>query len=256
MATRIGVDVGGTFTDLVWYDEATGSVVVSKEPTSPAAPEVGVLAAIDAAIPPAGLAAARYFLHGTTVGLNALLQRTGAVVGLLATDGFRDVLEVRRGDRDDPYDLFWSPPPPLVPRALRLPVRERMLADGAIWIPIVGSDVEDAARRFTEEGVNAVAIAFLHAYANPAHELEAERILRAGGFTGAISLSHRVSGEYREYERTTTTVVDAFVRRRMGPYLERLASTLATRGFLGDPLITRSGGGSMTFAQADRKSVV
>ena len=250
MATRIGVDVWGAFTDLVWYDEETGDVLVGKEPTAPAAPDDGVLAAVDATVPTGRLPAARYFLHGTTVGLNALLERRGATVGLLATAGFRDVLEVRRGDRDDPYDLFWKPAPPLVPRRLRLPVEERVLADGTVHRPIEPRGVQEAARAFAEAGVDAVAVAFLHAYANPVHELEAERLLREADYDGEISLSHRVSGEYREYERTSTTVIDAFVRRRMGPYLARLGTTLRGRGFAGDALITRSGGGAMTFAQA------
>src|SRR5262249_40915508 len=188
--------------------------------------------------------------HGTTVGLNALLERRGAVVGLLCTQGFRDVLEVRRGDRDDPYDLLWKPPPPLVPRRLRLPVRGRMMADGSVRTPLSPDDVTAAAETFLAEGVVAVAIVFINAYANSAHELEAESLLREAGFTGDISVSHRVSGEYREYERTCTTVVDAFVRHRMGPYLERLENGLADLGFTGDSLVTRSGGGSLPLGEA------
>ena len=250
MAMRIGVDVGGTFTDLVMIDEETGAITVGKEPTSSSAPDEAVAAVVATTVADAQIRAARYFLHGTTVGLNALLERKGACIALLATAGFRDVLEVRRGDRDDPYDLFWSPPEPLVPRRLRRPVRERMLADGTVHVPLDPTTVRDAAALFAGEGVDAVAVAFLHAYANPAHELEAERILRAAGFAGGISLSHRVSGEYREYERTTTTLVDAFVGHRMGSYLQRLEARVGGLGFAGDALITRSGGGAMTFAQA------
>src|SRR4051794_33445206 len=133
---RIGVDVGGTFTDLIAHEPGTGAVVVGKLLTSDA-PDEGVLRAIGAALSPEALAGAETFVHGTTVGLNALLERRGATVGLLVTRGFRDVLEVRRGDRDDPYDLFWSPPPPLVPRSRRRPVTERVRADGAIHVPLV-----------------------------------------------------------------------------------------------------------------------
>ena len=253
MATRIGVDVGGTFTDLVMIDETTGAITVGKEPTSPGAPDEGVAVVVQDAVAAAQIRAARYFLHGTTVGLNALLERTGARVGLLTTAGFRDVLEVRRGDRDDPYDLFWSPPPPLVPRRLRFPIDERMLADGSVRLALDPGTVRAAAARCIAEGVDAVAIAFLHAYANPAHELEAARVLRSEGFDGGISLSHRISGEYREYERTTTTLVDAFVGHRMGSYLERLQTRIEGIGFSGDALITRSGGGAMTFAQAGER---
>ncbi|MDX6424539.1 MAG: N-methylhydantoinase, partial [Gaiellaceae bacterium] len=209
MATRLGVDVGGTFTDLIFYDDETGEIRVGKEPTTPAAPEEGVLAAIAAAVPDDRLQVAQYFLHGTTVGLNSLLTRTGAVVGLLATRGFRDILELARGDRAEPYNLFWRQPPPLVPRRLRLAVTERMRANGEVFTPFEEDDVRAAVEVFKGEGVNSVAVAFMNGYANPAHELAAAEALRTFGFEGEISLSHEVSGEYREYERTTTTVIDA-----------------------------------------------
>src|SRR5918912_11520 len=144
MATRIGVDVGGTFTDLIFYDDVSGAVVVAKQPTTPAAPEDGVIAAVEAAVAADDVRRAAFFLHGTTVGLNSLLQRRGAVVGLLATRGFRDVLEIRRGDREDPYDLFPPPARPLVPRRLRLPVAERIRADGAVHEPLDEDDVRRA----------------------------------------------------------------------------------------------------------------
>jgi N-methylhydantoinase A len=250
MPTRLGVDIGGTFTDLIFYDDQTGGVRVAKEPTTPAAPEEGVAAAIAAAVPGALVRSAAFFLHGTTVGLNALLERKGAVVGLLATRGFRDVLEIRRGDRDDPYDLLWKQPPPLVPRRLRLPVTERIRADASVHTRIDLEDVRRALDVFREEGVECVAIAFINAYANPAHELEAADALRRFGFVGEVSLSHRVSGEYREYERTATTAVDAYVRPRMATYLTNVEDTLGAAGFGGLSLVTRSGGGAMSFAEA------
>ena len=250
MSTRLGVDVGGTFTDLIFYDEATGETRVAKTPTTPASPELGVLAAVTAGVPADRLAAAEYFLHGTTVGLNALLERRGAIVGLLATRGFRDVLEIRRGDRVAMYDLFWRQPEPLVPRELRLPVTGRLYATGELHTPIDLDDVRAAAATFAEAGVTAVAIAFLHAYANGEHELAAAAALREAGFEGAISLSHEVSGEYREYERTTTTVIDAFVQARMSRYLARLDDALHEQGFAGTSLVTRSGGGALTFGEA------
>src|SRR4051794_23634902 len=207
---RIGVDVGGTFTDLIAHEPTTGAVIVGKQLTSPARPDEGVLKAIAASLDADALSGAQTFVHGTTVGLNALLERRGATVGLLVTRGFRDVLELRRGDREDPYDLFWRAPAPLVPRHLRLPVGGGIRADGTEHAPLVPEDVAAAAEVFAAEGVDAVAIAFMNAYANPEHELEAARQLRAAGYTGELALSHRVSGEYREYERTCTTVVDAF----------------------------------------------
>jgi N-methylhydantoinase A len=250
MTTRLGVDVGGTFTDLIYYDEDTGQTRVAKAPTTPSAPERGILAAIAAGVAEGGLADAKYFLHGTTVGLNALLERRGAVVGLLATEGFRDVLEIARGDRAEMYSLFWKRPDPLVPRRLRVPITERLLSNGSVHTPIDLDQVREAAKLFREEGCTAVAIAFLHAYANGEHELAAAQALRDAGFEGEISLSHHVSGEYREYERTTTVVVDAFVRGRMANYLERLETALGEQGFAGSSLVTRSGGGAMTFDEA------
>jgi N-methylhydantoinase A len=198
MATRIGVDVGGTFTDLIFYDDVSGDVLVAKEPTTLAAPEEGVVAAVGAAVPSEQVERAEFFLHGTTVGLNSLLQRRGAVVGLLATRGFRDVLEIRRGDREDPYDLFPPPARPLVPRRRRLPVSGRIRADGSEHEPLDEADVRTAVATLAAEDVDSIAVAFINAYANPEHELAAERALRAAGFAGDVSLSHRVSGEYRE----------------------------------------------------------
>ena len=250
MATRIGVDIGGTFTDLIFHDELTREVRAAKVPTFPERPDKGVIRAIEQNLPTDAIRRARFFLHGTTVGLNALLQRKGAMVGLLATEGFRDTLEIRRGSRDDMYNLFWRQPPPLVPRRLRLPVRGRILASGSVYRPLERTDIEVAAGVFNAEGVSAVAIAFMNSYANPAHELEAETILRSTGFEGGISLSHRVSGEYREFERTSTAVIDAYVREHTVSYLNHLETYLAALGFAGVPLITRSGGGSMRFAEA------
>ena len=167
MATRIGVDVGGTFTDLIFYDDESGEVRVGKVPTTPAEPDRGVLEAISAALTTELVDASKYFLHGTTVGLNSLLTRTGAIVGLLATEGFRDILEVRRGDRPDPYDLFPKLPEPLVPRRLRFGIPERMRADGTVHRPIEIDAIRAAVDAFKAEAVESVAVAFLHSYANP-----------------------------------------------------------------------------------------
>ncbi len=253
MATRIGVDIGGTFTDLVYYDDETGETVEGKVPTVPHAPEEGVVAAVSGHVPRAVIEKAEFFLHGTTVGLNALLERRGAKVGLITTAGFRDVLEIRRGDRAEMYNLFWRQPEPLVPRHRRLEVDERIRHDGSVFKPLDESSVAPALAALMAEGVDTIAVCLINAYANPAHELAVERLIRAGGFEGGISLSHRISGEYREYERTSTTVIDAFVRARMSNYLKRLDGRLRELGFTGTSLITRSGSGSMTFAEAEER---
>ena len=253
MATRIGVDIGGTFTDLIFYDDSTGESRVGKVPTTPTNPTEGVVEAINQTISPQEVVTAKMFLHGTTVGINSLLQRRGATVGLLATAGFRDILEIRRGDRDEMYNLFWSLPPPLVPRRLRLPIRERIRADGEIHIRQNTDDIREAIKIIESEGVNSIAISYINSYSNPQHEIEAEQVLRASGFSGDISLSHQISGEYREYERTSTTVIDAYVRPAMIRYFRHLAEALGEMKFSGQLLITRSGGGSMPFVEAEKR---
>ncbi|MCW2952930.1 MAG: hyuA [Conexibacter sp.] len=253
MATRFGVDVGGTFTDLIFYDDENGEVFVGKGATNAAAPDEGIAQIVSDTVPDEALRAAQFFLHGTTVGINALLERKGAVVGLLTTDGFRDVLEIRRGDREEFMDSLWTAAAPLVPRRLRLPVRERVAADGSIHTPFEREDVARALEAFRANGVESIAVMFLNAYANPEHELAAEAALRELGYDGEISLSHRISGEFREYERSSTTVVDAYVRPRVSGYLRRLEGTLNERGFRGDCLVTRSGGGAMRFSEAGER---
>ncbi|MCF1464826.1 hydantoinase/oxoprolinase family protein [Agrobacterium vitis] len=251
MATRIGVDIGGTFTDLVYFDEENGRTVEGKVPTVPSAPEEGVAHAIRAHVPQDIIDSAAYFLHGTTVGLNALLERRGAKVGLITTQGFRDVLEIRRGDRAEMYNLFWKQTVPLVPRRLRLEVDGRVRGDGAVLSPVTRESVLAAYELLAAEKVDSIAVCLISAFANPQHELEIEAIIRDAGYEGGISLSHKISGEYREYERTSTTVIDAFVRGRMSNYLRRLENTLRNLGFKGQCLITRSGSGSMTFSEAE-----
>ena len=250
MSTRIGVDVGGTFTDLIAYDAATGEVTITKNASTSDAPEQAVIESVAGGVPDEVIAAAEYFLHGTTVGLNALLTRSGARLGLLATAGFRDVLEIRRGSREEMLNLWWRPPEPLVPRERRIPIAERTRADATIQAEPPDEEVAAAAEAFAREGVDTVAIAFINAYCNPANELAAAEALRKHGFEGEISLSHQVSREYREFERTSTTVIDAYVRGIAGGYLERLGTGLREAGCEADLLLMRSGGGAMSFDEA------
>jgi N-methylhydantoinase A len=249
MSTRIGVDVGGTFTDLIAYDDETGRVMLAKSASTADAREAAVIGCVSDGVPDE-LIRSSYFLHGTTVGLNALLTRSGARVGLLATSGFRDVLEIRRGSREQMLNLWWRPPAPLVPRELRIPIRERTRADGSVVEPLRDEDVAAAVEVFAREGVEAVAVAFINSYRNPENELAAAEALAAHGFEGEMSLSHRVSREYREFERTSTTVIDAYVRGVTSGYLERLGAGLHELGCPADLLVMRSGGGAMSFDEA------
>ena len=251
MSSRIGVDIGGTFTDFIVYDESDNKVIIDKIPTTPQSPEKAVVEVIKRNLTKEELGKVDFFLHGTTVGLNALLERKGSKVGLLCTKGFRDILEIRRGDRDEMYNLFWQPSPPLVPRYIRLEIDERLFADGTVHKKIDVDQVKSVCKKLLDEGVDSVAIAFINSYTNKDHEVLARKILTDLGFKGQISLSSIVSGEYREYERTTTTVIDAFVKGRMSNYLNTLKNNLNELGYNGAFLVTRSGSGSMTFDEAE-----
>ena len=235
------------------YDATSGAVTVAKGPTTPGRPEVGVKSVIASAVPDELLRRSSLFLHGSTVALNALLERRGAIVGLLTTQGFRDVLEIRRGERDSVNDVRWRPPEPLVRRELRIGIRERVLADGRVETSPSRADIAAALATFQAADVTSIALTFLNAYVNPHNELEAEQHIRDLGFEGEIALSHRISREYREYERTSTTVIDAYVRPLMATYLGRLEGDLGDLGFSGDCLITTSGGGAISFEEAEAR---
>ena len=253
MASRIGVDIGGTFTDFILYNEKDNSITIDKIPTTPEEPQKAVIEVVKRNLSSETIKDIEFFLHGTTVGLNALLERKGSKVGMLCTKGFRDVIEIRRGDRDEMYNLFWQPSEPLVPRYLRLELNERMFANGNIHTALNEEEVEKACKFFIEEEVSSIAVCLINAYANNEHEKKIEKLLRNFGFKGYVSLSSVVSGEYREYERTTTTVIDSFVKARMSNYLNNLRDELKNIGFEGNFLVTRSGSGSMTFDEAEER---
>jgi N-methylhydantoinase A len=253
LASRIGVDIGGTFTDFILYSEKDNSITIDKIPTTPNEPQKAVIEVVKRNLDKVDIKEIEFFLHGTTVGLNALLERKGSKVGMLCTKGFRDVIEIRRGDRDEMYNLFWQPDEPLVPRYLRLELNERMFANGDIHTDLDEEEVQKACDLFIKEGVTSIAVCLINAYANNKHEKNIEKLLRKFGFKGYISLSSVVSGEYREYERTTTTVIDSFVKARMSNYLNSLRGELKNLGFNGNFLVTRSGSGSMTFDEAEER---
>lgn len=251
--TRVAVDVGGTFTDVVSLDPAAGTLKVDKVETVPGDPASGVLHALaKIGAPPESVA---YFVHGTTLALNALLTRTGAKVAIVTTEGFRDVFILGRTDREPMYDLTHRKPAPLVPRSLAFEVGERMLWNGTALRPVDAASVRAAAARIRDAGVAAVAVSLLHSYANPAHELEVGAILTAELPGVEVTLSHQLLREYREYERTSTAVLDAYVKPVVRAYLARLEDELAGQGFDGHFLLTRSGGGTMTVDAAKDRPV-
>ena len=254
MNNRIGVDIGGTFTDFVMYDEKSANIIISKIPTTPKNPELGTIEVVSSSANKKQIEDVKYFLHGTTVGLNAILSREGIKVGLITTKGFRDVLELRRGDRDEMYNLFWTPKNILVPRYLRIGVEERVKANGEILTKLKTEDIREAIKFFKQEKVSSIAVCLLHSYANPKHENEILEIIKKENLDFQISLSHKISGEFREYERTTTTIIDAFVKGRMSNYLGNLEEGLKKLNCKGELLLTRSGSGSMTFAEARERA--
>jgi N-methylhydantoinase A len=253
VALRIGVDIGGTFTDLVVLDEATGAVRSTKALSTPQELLDGVLRCVDQA--GARLDDCRLVLHGTTIGINALIEGKGARTGLITTEGFRDVLEIGRGNFLRMYDVLYRRPTPLVPRGRCLEVPERLGARGEVLVPLDEAAVRAAARRLAADGVRAVALTFLFSYRNPAHEQRAAAIVAEELPEAAISVSHRLTQEWREYERTSTTVVNAYLLPIVGRYLGTFGQRLGERGFTGQLLITQSNGGAFSLEAARTKPV-
>lgn len=239
-ALRLGCDVGGTFTDFVLLDIENGRYSVHKRLTTPQDPAEAIAAGFEAL---GGGAAVEYVIHGTTLVINALLERKGALTGVLATRGFADVIELRREVRYDIYDIQATYPAPLVPRPLRREVTERVLPDGTVLTPLDEDEVAEELDALVEAGVRSVAVAFLHAYANPAHEQAVAAIARQRHPGLAVSLSSEVLREIREYERTSTTVVNAYVQPLMAPYIDGLEQRLHASGLTGQVLLMLSGGG-------------
>src|SRR5690606_22441848 len=250
---RIAVDVGGTFTDVILLDEEKGEIRLEKTETTPQDPAQGVLAGFDKV--GADLKAIRYFIHGTTLGLNALLTRSGARVAIVTTEGFRDVFILGRTSRDVMYDFKYRKPEPLVPRYLCFEVPERMNFEGKVLKPFDYEAARKVAERIKQEAVESVAVCFLHSYVNPAHEIAMGEVLQQVCPGVSVTLSHELSREYREYERTSTTVIDAYIKPLVKRYLEKLDGQLRSAGFEGRFLMTRSGGGAYTLAAAARDPV-
>ena len=246
MRARLGVDIGGTFTDLVVIDEATGTARVGKVLTTTKDPAHGVEEGIHALLDEAGVRsdAVRAVVHGTTLATNALIERKGAKTALLTTEGFRDALEIRREGRYDMYDLFIDPPPPLVPRHLRREVPERLLADGSILKTLDEAAARRALAELAREGVEALAICLLHAYVNPTHERRLSEIAREVSPGLSVSCSSEVVPEIREYERASTTCANVYVAPLMARYLEDLERRLAALGIDGQLYIMQSSGGT------------
>ena len=248
----IGVDIGGTFTDVVLIEQGTRTVVSSKVLTTPSKPEQAVLDAIDAVLSRSthGYDAVRTYVHGTTLATNAIIERKGACTGLLTTQGFRDSLETASELRYELYDPFIEFPEPLIPRYLRLGVAERTQFDGVILSPTDTDAVAAAIDEMLAAGVESVAVCFLHAYANPANELAAAKAIAAAHPDLSVSLSSRVLPEIGEYARTSTTAANAYVRPLVARYLTDLVQMLLERGSKGAFFVMSSSGGTLSLELA------
>ena len=256
---RIGIDVGGTFTDIVAVSD-TGTVTFAKAASTPNDPSIGVMNAVERLADELGinsetlLSKTESIVHGTTVATNALLERKGAKTGLLTTLGHRDVLEMREGLKDDRYNMRLPAPAPLVPRFLRLGVRERIKPDGRIHTELDNTSLDEAINKLREEKVTSVAVCYLHAYKEPKHEQETKKILEAKLPGVSVSISSEVFPEIKEYERVSTTIVNAYVRPIVENYLNRLEERLKNAGYKGSVLIILSHGGVAPIEEAIRLS--
>jgi N-methylhydantoinase A len=253
MSYRVAVDVGGTFIDFALLDEQTGELVIEKQPATPATLVEEFLAGI--ARLPVRLEDVERLFHGTTVGINAVLQERGATVGLITTAGFRDVLELGRGSRPEIYNVLYLPPRPLVARYLRREVPERMKADGSVIQPLDLEALDREIDYLVEQGVEAVAISFLHAYANPAHERQAVARVHERHPSLSVTTSHDVATEWREFERTSTTVLNAYIQPLMGRYLGELGGRLAESGYRRPFALMQSNGGVISAERAVQRPI-
>jgi N-methylhydantoinase A len=240
----VAVDIGGTFTDLIGFDDQRQVFAQAKTLSTPAELTAGVINCIRES----GLDASKIdeLIHGSTIAINTLIERNGARTGLVVTRGTRDVYIIGRGNRPESYNLFFHRHRPLVSRRLTLEVIERVLAGGKVETPLNKRSVSDACKMLKDEGVEAVAICFLHAYANPDHEQVAGAMIRKALPGAYVSLSHEILREYREFERLSTTVVNAYLGPKVGGYVKSLKTSLGRIGFTGDLSIMRSNGGVMT----------
>jgi len=246
---RVSADIGGTFTDLVFQDASTGRCTAFKVLSTPENPALAVIDGLDKALPEGSEAA--FFIHGTTVGLNAVLTRSGARVALLTTQNYRDVYTIQGNDRGEIFSIHWRKPRPLAEIPDTFTVAERINASGAVETPIDTDELDILVTAVRERGYEAIAICLLFAFKNPVHELAAEAYLRRHLPDISITLSHRVSPEWREYARTSTTVMDAYAAPVVRRYLDTLVAQLSGRLTEGSEIhVMKSNGGAMTAAAA------
>jgi N-methylhydantoinase A len=255
MSAMIGIDIGGTFTDLTAYDPASGKLTFGKTTTT-ALPDEGAVSGLKRLIADGvNIREAAVLKHGTTVVINSILERRGAKTALITTEGFRDTLEIGRGSRPESFNLFYRRLAPLVPRDLRFEIRERMSARGEVLKPLDRATLPRIVKQLVDAGIEAVAICFLHAYRNPDHELEVAAYI-AEHMKCFVTCSHELSREFREFERTSTAVINAFVGPRTSTYVARFRDGINGAGFDGRLLLMGSNGGVLTDSEAIKRPVL
>ena len=247
----VGVDIGGTFTDLVGYQD--GKIISAKTSTTVDDPTSG--AALSLEIAGCDAMSLSEFMHGSTTAINTVLERSGATTALITTEGFRDVYAIGRGNRPEGFNLEFRRPRPLIPRDLCIEAHERMNAAGEVLTPLDGAEIERISDGLVARGVESVAVCFLHSYANPEHERRVGEIIRARHPGLFVTCSHEILREFREYERTSTTALNAYIGPRVGGYLGRLETHLDGAGFKGGVQIMRSNGGTMSLSRARSQPV-
>src|SRR3954468_21349770 len=257
MSVRLGVDIGGTFTDATLVDEESGEVRIAKVSTTPSDPSNGFMEAVERILREAGRAGGdvRYVVHGTTVATNAIIEGNVARSGFVTPEGFRDLLEIGRQVRPELYDVQFEKPRPLVPRERCVEVRERLGPKGEVVTPLDEESVREAARRLREEGVESIAVCLLHSYVNPEHERRVGELVREVFPEALVSLSAEVAPEFREYLRASTTVINAVIRPVVARYVERLEERVRAAGLQAELLVMQSSGGVYTGAAAARRPV-
>ena len=253
LSVRLAADIGGTFTDIAAFDEETGRLSFGKKLSTPDALVDGIEMGVDEA--GTKFAEANLFLHGTTVAINTILERTGANTALVITEGFRDVYEIGRVNRPDAYNLFFKKHVPLVERALRFEINERMYAEGEVYRPLIDAEVEALAEKLGAMGIEATAILFLHSYRNPDHEIRAKAIFERVNPDMFVTVSHELSQEYREFERVSTVAANAYIGPKVRSYLNGIEARISSEGFGGSFLVVQSTGGLYEVAQAKNDCV-
>jgi N-methylhydantoinase A len=253
MSLRVATDIGGTFTDLVAFDEAAGELTVAKAHSTPGDLPAGVLDVVG--VSGLSLAEVAELVHGTTVVINALTERRGARTALVTTKGFRDVLEIARGNRPDMYNLVSRKPPPFVPRRHRFEVRERVDRHGRVLTPLELGDLDPVAEACRRDGIESVAVCFLHSYAYPAHEEAARERLNDELPGVPVTISSEITREWREYERSSTAVLNGYVQPTVERYLDGLDARLRSAGLGGQVRIVQSNGGTTSVASARARPV-